>query len=156
VTPALHRIVRFNLVGAIGVAVQLAVVHASVGAAGLTAVQATAAGVVAAVAHNFVWHWRWTWRDRRMPAIGRAFVGFAATNGALSFAANLAIVFVLTRWTPVRPVTANAVAIAACGVANFVFADRVVFRASIFSGARISNRTRLPRSRTPCSPRVPV
>jgi hypothetical protein len=52
----------------------------------------TAAAVEAAVLHNFAWHQRWTWRDRR-PASAHETLGrllrFHALNGAVSLAGNV-------------------------------------------------------------------
>ena len=60
----LRRWLAFNGVGAIGVAVQLAVLAVLVRGAGLHTLIATAIAVEAAILHNFLWHERWTWADR--------------------------------------------------------------------------------------------
>ena len=48
--------------------------------------------------HNFVWHQRWTWRDRPSASSGRSCTGslrFHLLNGTVSLAGNLAIIAVL-------------------------------------------------------------
>ena len=122
-----RRWLRFNVVGLAGIAVQLATVQVlTMAGAGITA--ATTMGVAAAVVHNFLWHRRWTWRDRDTAvATWRLLARFAAANGAVSLAGNVAITWTLVTLTPAGPVAANAVAIAACGLANFWTADRIVF-----------------------------
>ena len=59
----IQRPAKFALVGAIGVLIQLAVLEALT-ALGLHYLWATAFAVEAAVLHNFMWHQRFTWRDR--------------------------------------------------------------------------------------------
>ena len=60
-----QRWIRFNGVGALGSGLQLALVAVLVRAAGVHYLWATAAGIEAAVLHNFCWHECWTWADRR-------------------------------------------------------------------------------------------
>ncbi len=123
------RFVRFNVVGAFGIGVQLVAVWILADVAHLNYMFATSAAVALAVAHNFFWHWRWTWGDRAEAGGARgAFVRFAITNGALSLAGNLAVMAVLVPVAHLRPVVANAVAIGVCSLLNFWMGDTVVFR----------------------------
>ena len=123
----LSRTVVFTLVGALGLVCQLSVLHLLV-AAGLAVGASTAVAVLTAVAHNFLWHRRWTWRDRAMDA-GKAqtqFLRFVGLNGLVSLAGNVAItVWLAASGLPV--LAANAVAVAVCSLANYVLADRLVF-----------------------------
>lgn len=121
---------RFNVVGALGIAVQLAVIALLTTVAGMPYLPATAIAVGAAIAHNFVWHVRWTWQTpaRSRTALQRAFTRFVLANGAVSMAGNLAVMAALAGAAGIPPVPANVVAIAASGVLNFVLADRWVFR----------------------------
>lgn len=122
------RIVRFNAVGALGFTVQLAalalLLHADV-----HYLAATAIAVEVAVLHNFCWHERWTFADRRLagrPRLERL-LRFHALNGAVSLAGNLVLMRALTGWLGVPPLAANAAAVAACAAFNFLGADRLVF-----------------------------
>ena len=54
----------FNFVGAIGIVVQLAALHFLIHRLRFHYLPATALAVEAAVLHNFIWHERWTWKDR--------------------------------------------------------------------------------------------
>jgi putative flippase GtrA len=125
-----QRFLKFNGVGALGIGVQLAVVSALVGWWRVGAAVATAAGVSAAVVQNFIWHFLWTWGDRRGSGVSAfaAFARFAAANGAVSLVGNTTIVWALVSWTPMGGVIANIVAIAVCGLVNYSVTDRVVFR----------------------------
>lgn len=137
------RFLRFNLVGLGGIVVQLAVIGVLAHGLGTPPWIAAAAGVAAAVLHNYAWHRRWTWADRvgRQPA-WREFLAFAAANGAVSLAGNVAIVGALTRLTSLGAVTGSAIAIGVCGLANFWIADRAVFRRVSGSGNAASRHTR--------------
>jgi len=121
-----RRLARFNLVGAAGIGVHLVTVWLLT-RSGMAAVAATAVAVLAALAHNFSWHRHWTWSDRPRAAWWRGFARFVAANGVVSFGGNVLITAVLTTWSAVGPVPANAIAIAACGLINYQLGDRVVF-----------------------------
>ena len=88
----LSRTVVFTLVGALGFGCQLGVLHVLVGA-GLAVGASTALAVLTAVVHNFLWHRRWTWRDRAMDAGAphAQFLRFVGLNGLVSLAGNVAI-----------------------------------------------------------------
>ena len=124
------RLLRFNAVASMGMAVQLAVVGILTSGLGADATMASAAGVIAAVAHNFAWHVRWTWRDRLGPGtrLAATFSRFAGANGAVSLLGTIALMPVLTGVAHLPPITANIVSIGICGVLNFVLADRLASR----------------------------
>jgi putative flippase GtrA len=123
-----RRLVRFGVVSALGVGVQLAAIWLLIDVAGLHYLPATIAGVAAAVVHNFVWHRRWTWAERTAGAgVLMAFAGFALGNGLVSLAGNVVLMAVLVGALGVPAIAANAGAIAACGCLNFWIGDRVVF-----------------------------
>ena len=90
-------------------------------------VVATVAAVAAAVVHNFVWHLRWTWSDRRGASVPSLLVRFASANGLVAFVGNGVLVSALVEGLGVPTVAASLVAIAACAVANYALADRLVF-----------------------------
>ena len=127
----LRRFVRFNAVGALGVAVQLTVLWVLVDLWGVAYTLATALAVAMAVLHNFVWHQYWTWGDRHSDgsATALAFIRFAGTNGVISIVGNVAIMLVLVDVTGAHPLIANAIAIATCGLVNFAMSDLFVFQA---------------------------
>jgi putative flippase GtrA len=129
----LQRWTAFNLVGVIGVAVQLAVLAVLLHAGHWNYLAATALAVEAAILHNFVWHQRWTWRDRQPGSVCETafrLVRFHALNGTVSLIGNLAITALLVRSLHIDAVAANAVAIVSCAIVNFAASDRLVFRSS--------------------------
>ena len=127
-----RRWLAFNGVGTIGVVLQLAVLAALTRGAGLHPLAATAIAVEAAILHNFLWHQRWTWRDRpsRSARVTAArLLRFHAMNGAISMIGNVGIVAVLTP-LGIGALSANAIAIAVCSLANFVASNALVFKAA--------------------------
>ena len=62
------RLLKFNFVGAIGIGVQFGVLFLLKSVWHVHYLVATVIAVEMAVLHNFVWHERFTWADRTMPA----------------------------------------------------------------------------------------
>jgi putative flippase GtrA len=133
-TPSLvRRWVTFNAVGALGVPLQLGLIAVLVHAMGVHYLTATVIAVEAAILHNFVWHLRWTWKDRpasRPAVLARRLVAFHLLNGGVSVVGNLAIMAALTGAGGVEPIAANLLAITACSLVNFTVSDTVVFKSA--------------------------
>lgn len=127
-----RRFLRFNAVGALGIGVQLAAIWALSDVAGVSYVPATIAGVSLALLHNFCWHLRWTWGDRRLTGSRavQAFLSFVAANGVVSFGGNIVIMIALVTGAGVPVLPANLVAIAVCGLVNFWLGDTIAFSPS--------------------------
>jgi len=125
-----QRILIFYLVGGLGIAVQLSTLAALTAGARMHYLLATGLAVEAAVLHNFVWHERWTWRDR---AVGdssnswKRLVRFQMTNGALSVGGNMAFVPLLVVTCGMNYLFADTLSIAVCSILNFLASDRLVF-----------------------------
>jgi len=127
VTSRWTRFAIFNSVGALGVAVQLASLWLLTGVAAVHYLIATPVAVSIAVAHNFIWHRLWTWKDRDIQ-MARACARFVFTNGLLSLVSNLGVTAALVSGTHAHPLVANVAAIATSGLLNFWLGDVVVFR----------------------------
>jgi GtrA-like protein len=83
------------------------------------------------VVHNFLWHQRWTWRDRPSASSRQAavrFWRFHALNGFVSLAGNLAIARLLTGEFHADPLASNITAIIVCSMLNFAASELLVFR----------------------------
>lgn len=125
------RWMKFNLVGGVGIGVQLLMLWLLT-LCGVGYMLATALAVESAVLHNFVWHECFTWVDRRngrvLQSAGRL-LRFNLSTGAVSIVGNLLLVRMLVGQAYLRPILANMLAIAACSILNFIVSDRWVFRA---------------------------
>jgi putative flippase GtrA len=123
------RVSAFVAVGAIGFVIQLGALALMTMAAGWPYEPATAIAVELAVLHNFLWHERWTWRDRtdcRDGALGR-FLRFQVSNGFTSLVGNMVLMAVLVEVLGLNAVAANVVCVVLMSLANFLMADRWVF-----------------------------
>jgi putative flippase GtrA len=132
--PAIDRRLAFAAVGALGLGVQLSVLHLLAGWSGLDYRAGTALAVEAALLHNFLWHERWTWADRVSPfrgAVGRRLARFHLANGVISLAGNVLLTTVLVTVFALHYLAANLLAVAGCLVLNFLAADRLVFSSEV-------------------------
>ena len=123
--PGWKRGVIFNLVGVIGAVVQLGCLALLVDVASMHYLAATLLATEAAVLHNFVWHQRWTWRDR--PATPREsaarLMRFNLSNGVISLAGNLGMMALFVGGLHLPVVLANFVAICVCSLLNLIVSD---------------------------------
>ena len=128
------RWIKFNLVGGVGIGVQLTALWLLT-AAGVGYIFATALAVEAAVLHNFLWHERFTWLDRRTGGKRDAaarLLRFNLTTGALSIGGNVLLMRLLVGEAHMPALAANMMSIGVCSIANFLVSDRWVFRAAVY------------------------
>jgi putative flippase GtrA len=126
-TSLFRRWAKFSAVGATGILVQSVSLAVFLRLAGMHYLVATALAVEASVLHNFVWHRRWTWRDRKQSPPLAMLVRFHLTSGLLSLGGNLLLMFALVGGLKLNAIVANLTTIAICSLINFTLADRFVF-----------------------------
>lgn len=145
-----RRLGAFAAVGALGFLLQLAALWSLMALARWTWLPATIVAVEIAVVHNFLWHERWTWRDRLASSAGhvrgaclsgRRFLRFNAATGLTSILGNAAMMGISVGLLGMPVIPANALAVGTMSVANFVVADRWVFKVRLKYDAA-SNRAR--------------
>ena len=124
------RWLKFNAVGAGGIAVQLAALTLLKSGLRLDYLSATALAVEAAVIHNFFWHERFTWADRTSGSSWARFAKFNLTTGLFSILGNVLVMKVLVGGAHLNYFIANILTIATCSILNFVVSDRFVFEES--------------------------
>jgi putative flippase GtrA len=152
---ALLRWFKFNVVGAMGIAVQFAALFLLKGVLHFNYLVATAIAVEVAVLHNFVWHERFTWADRTMSDRTKSdrarsdpktldqmvpglphwqwrrslsrLLRFHLSNGFVSIVGNLTLMKVMLGRGHMNYLLANAIAIAWCSLANFLVSETWVF-----------------------------
>ena len=110
---------RFNLVGGVGFKVQMGALALLRRVCGGRDLLASAAALELTLVHNFLWHLRFTWRERCTSNRLLQFARFQLSNGLVSLAGNLGIVRLLVRDAHLPLVGANAIAVFICAVANF-------------------------------------
>jgi putative flippase GtrA len=120
------RWLKFNLVGAAGIVVQLGALSALTRAFHWDYLIATAAAVETAVLHNFCWHMAWTWRDRR-DAWPPRLLRFHLGNGAVSLASNLALMRFCSGVLHMPILAASLVSITLTALLNYLVSEYWVF-----------------------------
>ena len=119
---------KFNVVGAGGMAVQLTALSVLTRWLEGRYLLASCVAVEAAVLHNFVWHMRYTWRDRSNASsrMGQL-IRFHLSNGMTSMIGNLALMRILVGKVHLPVVPANGMAVVCCSLMNFWLSQRWVF-----------------------------
>jgi len=124
----LIRWLRFNTVGAAGVAAQLGTLWFLTRVLGMEYIIATMVAVEAAVLHNFAWHEAWTWRGMPIAGRWRRLARFHLANGLVSVASNTVLTLLFTESARLPLLVSNLAAIVVTALLNFALADAFVFR----------------------------
>lgn len=135
-SPLTHRWLKFNTVGAMGVVVQFACFGLLFGWFRINYLTATALAVEAAVVHNFVWHERFTWKDRATGVSDRSsrrqiatrLLRFHAGNGLVSILGNLMLIRAMVGGMHLNHYLATGISIATCSLLNFAVSEWFVYR----------------------------
>jgi putative flippase GtrA len=130
----LVRWLKFNLVGGIGIGVQLAALTICRAFLHFHYLLASALSVEVAVLHNFLWHEHFTWADRPSGHVRHSIARLAwfnTTNGLVSLVANLVLMRILVGGFGVNYVAANVIAIASSSLVNFALSDCLVFNSEL-------------------------
>lgn len=120
-----RRFLRFNVVGVLGVVVQLAALTIFNRATPAHYLLTSSLAVEVAVLHNFVWHLHYTWPET--PSRLAVLVRFHLSSGLVSLAGNITLMRLFVHRFHIPIILANALAIACCGAANFLLAHYWVF-----------------------------
>jgi dolichol-phosphate mannosyltransferase len=131
------RWLKFNVVGAMGMVVQLGSLALFNHWARGRYLYATFAAIEVALLHNFAWHLHYTWRDRRDDSsLLVQLLRFHLSNGLVSMVGNLALTRVLVDGAHVPVLVANGIAILCCSIVNFCLGDNWTFAATPLKGDR--------------------
>lgn len=125
----LTRFLRFNLVGAIGIAVQLSTLALLSRAFPHDYLLTSTFAVELTLLHNFAWHLHYTWPQTKItPHIAAThLLRFHLSNGLISLAGNFILMHLFVHAAHLPILIANALTIACCGLANFLLAHHYVF-----------------------------
>ena len=121
---------KFNLVGAMGMVVQLAALALFNRLTAGRYLLASTAALELTLLHNFAWHLRYTWRDRRDgSALPVQLVRFHLSNGLVSMLENLALMRILVHEARIPLLASNSIAILCCSIVNFCLGNSWAFAA---------------------------
>lgn len=122
---------KFNLVGAMGMVVQLGTLAVLERWAAGHYLCASAAALEITLLHNFVWHVHYTWKDRRDgSSLLAQMMRFHLSNGLVSMVGNLALMRILVDGAHMPLLAANCISILCCSIINFLLGDNWAFRDS--------------------------
>jgi putative flippase GtrA len=131
-----ERLLKFAAAGSLGFVGQIAILTVLLNATHLHYLLATAIAVEVAILLNFLWHERWTWRDRPAVNLRERWLRLARFNSMTaitSIAGSVLVTFVLVEALAMAPAIASVISVALLSVINFIGADTLVFR----SGAAV-------------------
>ncbi|HEX3966939.1 MAG TPA: GtrA family protein [Edaphobacter sp.] len=119
---------KFNLVGAMGMALQLVALALINRWSRGHYLYAAAAALELVLLHNFVWHSHYTWHDRRNEStLFCQLLRFHLSNGLVSMLGNLVLMRILVNEVRLPVLGANGIAILCCSIFNFCLGNRWAF-----------------------------
>jgi putative flippase GtrA len=119
------RFFRFNLVGLLGIGLQLATLAMLNRAIPNHYLLTSTLAVEITLLHNFILHVHYTWPETTSPLI--ALLRFHLSNGLISLAGNIALMHLFVHSLHAPILLANTLTIAICGLANFLLAHHWAF-----------------------------
>jgi putative flippase GtrA len=135
---------KFNLVGALGMGVQLAVLACLNRWFRGHYLFASVAAIEITLLHNFVWHVKYTWNNRCNASNRlRQFVRFHLSNGIISMLGNVILMRLFVHELRLPLLASNAVAIICCSMANYSIGNVWVFPAVPEGRSRRRSKGRL-------------
>ena len=123
----LTRFLRFNLVGFLGIIVQLTTLAVLNRAFPRHYLLTSTLAVELTLLHNFLWHIHYTWPDTSTRHVLPQLLRFQLSNGLISLVGNLILMRLFVHSTHMPVILASALTIACCGLANFLLAHHWVF-----------------------------
>jgi len=127
----IRKWLRYNTIGTMGVGVQLFFLFLLTRLFHIHYMIATLLAVQVAIIHNFFWHQRWTWKESASQGKKeslRRFVKFNSSTGTLSMLGNVGVTAALVQALHLPLMICNILAIGACNIANFLFANTFGFQ----------------------------
>lgn len=124
------RFGRFGMVGILGAVLQVILVGRLIEWFHLPVFAATPIAVETVLLHNFLWHERFTWRDRKFAGLRQRAIRLARFhfgNGLVSIAGNTVMTYFLVQQLKAPALPSAVAAIAVCAPVNFWVADRWVY-----------------------------
>jgi putative flippase GtrA len=127
--PLQKRFGRFTAVGLMGAVIQLLLLYFATKEFGLPSVAAMPVAAEIALLHNFIWHERFTWRDRATSPgeIAARLWRFHIASGLISLGGNTIAMYFLVQRLEVPAMPAAVAAMVLCSMANFLATDRWVY-----------------------------
>ncbi len=125
------RWLKFNLVGVMGAAVQLAALSVLNRVWPRHYLASSSLALEVTLLHNFIWHIQYTWRDRSNPLRWQIqCLRFHGSTGIVSLIGNLGLMRVFVHDAHLPVLLANLLTILCCSFANFYIGNQWAFNAA--------------------------
>lgn len=119
---------KFNLVGAMGMMVQLSSLALFNRWSAGHYLYASATAIELALLHNFIWHLHFTWRDRCADTgLIMPLIRFHLSNGMVSMLGNLLLMRILVQEAHLPVLVSNCIAILCWSIVNFYLGNTWAF-----------------------------
>jgi putative flippase GtrA len=124
----LLRLGKFNMVGVMGMGVQLLALTCFDRWFAGRYLYASAAAIELTLIHNFIWHRKYTWsgNSHKVGWVAQ-FVRFHLSNGLVSMLGNLALVRLFVHELRLPLLVSSTLAVICCSLVNYSFANSWVF-----------------------------
>jgi len=123
----IKRFLKFSVVGASGVVVNLGLLYIFVNFAGLDKFLSGALAIELSILNNFFWNNLWTWRERRAESVFLRLLKYNLATASTSALGNYAMFAFLLK-LGLNYLIADAIGIGVAVIINFLLSDRWVFK----------------------------
>ncbi len=126
-----RRAFIFQLVGGLGVFVNLGVLWILKGKLGVPVVPAGACAIELAIIHNFTWHYFFTWRDRvahSLPDYLSRLLKYNVLTASIDFTVNLGLLWALTTYAHIHYLVADLIGMTAGPALKFAANELFIFK----------------------------
>jgi len=120
---------KFMVVAWMGLGVNTACLYLFKGVLGIKLIPASVLAIEVAIIHNFIWFRSWTWKDRLdKPPFFRQLAAYNLATGAVDFAANVSVLWLLSTFFGIHYLLANILGMIAPPFVKFWLNEKLIFR----------------------------
>ena len=123
----IKRFLKFSVVGASGVIVNLGLLYVFVRFLGLNKFLSGALAIELSILNNFFWNNLWTWRERRAESVLLRLLKYYLASASTSALGNY-VVFAFLLRLGLNYLLADLIGIGVAVIINFLLSDRWVFK----------------------------
>ena len=128
-TNLLHpRILKFSIVGAIGVLVNMGTLYFLTEFVSILYIISSIIAIELSIIGNFLLNDIWTWNERKKKKFSRRFIQYHISAGITAFLANWLLLIFLTEVAGIYYLISNLIGICVGMLSNFILNDLWTFR----------------------------
>ena len=125
------RALKFNIVGWMGMPVNMGMLYLLKDVAGFPLILASVIAIETAIVHNYIWHRHWTWAHRNRgerPPFFKQLIAYNVATGLVDLVVNVSVLWVLTTFFGVYYLISNAAGMILGPLIKFWLNEKVIFR----------------------------